>query len=589
MIRTTRHACHALFPCLLVLAAGCLYGGLSWSPDGKWLAFVTESEPRARLLADGWWARGGEDPVRTPGDGAGTQTLWICQSATGLCWKLSADRASLSSPAWSPDGTELAYTRRTDLPNGRARYEVVLQRGFKECVVLLSRELEAGGGRGAAALPRQEAAASASLAMPAWSPRGTFLAVPWLEPLGTAVLRVADRSLVATYPDACLPSWAPDEQRLALVQAGDQEGYYLAQPNFGAMLPAVATHNAVQPAVWDPSGESFYAVEWRQDPQGAGTLHIAELVAFDLKTGAVRSIRRIGSDRVPPGREPGGVYLAAVPGTRQVVAVVSGESRPTQVVVMDLDPTTPPRYVALPDPALGAGAPAASRDAHTLALRYGLPHALGVPALLDLRTGVFRTILPDRATQRLAAQSVIAAILHLLDGAPAGTAGTAVRYVWLPTPGEMKSLALRDGRAADRVERLGRLGLELLAEELAPDLHEPPDRAILEARMFLASVAGNYAAALDAARALEPLLQSPDERVALGVVRAGCYVALGRRIEARELLDLLGRKAAGEPPGQRPSPLAPPLRNPDDRSASAADPLRATITRLRDELAQSPE
>ena len=64
----------------------CSYAGLSWSPDGKALAFVAS--------------------------GSGTATLYVLQGATTR--KVATIRGLAASPRWSPDGTALAFLATQD-------------------------------------------------------------------------------------------------------------------------------------------------------------------------------------------------------------------------------------------------------------------------------------------------------------------------------------------------------------------------------------------------------------------------------------------------------------------------------------------
>jgi Tol biopolymer transport system component len=72
-----------------VLRCGCFVGDVSWSPDGQWFAYVQDYGHGSTILkvrADG------RDPtVLTAADG-------------------SAPLSEASSPEWSPDGTQIAFS-----------------------------------------------------------------------------------------------------------------------------------------------------------------------------------------------------------------------------------------------------------------------------------------------------------------------------------------------------------------------------------------------------------------------------------------------------------------------------------------------
>jgi hypothetical protein len=458
----------------------------------------------------------------------------------------------------------------------KSRGEIVLQRGFEEGRVLVSCGPKAPPDRpgGFAEQAKQLSLTTASMT-PAWSPRGTFLAVPWLDPAGTAIIRVDDGTVIARYPNGYFPSWSPDEQTVALVLPGDSEGYHVTSPNFGPALPAVATKHAVQAAVWEPTGNAFHAVTWRETNVGALPPYTAELVRFDMLKKRAEVVRPVIHRRPPAGEDPASIYFARIPGAPSFMIIAPSAGHRTDVYETKLDRQTPARQHTLLDADLLIGAPSFGLDKSQFAVRYGPPQNMGVPALCDLRTGDLQAIIPDRATQVLAVQCIIERILHLFEfTTPTDLKNPTMRWVRLPSPAAMAAFALRDGRLADRVERLARFGLRLLDHppEGTPDAQEL--RALAEARMFLHYIAADYGAALRAAESLEPMLDSTHDRLALSLVRAQCYIGQRKWPAARDLLIVLHQKV-----GKVSEVELPDLENEQKR-------LSRTIQDLLDEIAE---
>jgi len=75
-----------------------------WSPDGRWLAFMTEREPGSIPPL----AEKAEKPS-TEAKPAGRQ-IWLISPVGGEAWALSKHGAAIETFRWSEDGKQIAFT-----------------------------------------------------------------------------------------------------------------------------------------------------------------------------------------------------------------------------------------------------------------------------------------------------------------------------------------------------------------------------------------------------------------------------------------------------------------------------------------------
>jgi len=86
-----------------------------WSPDGRWLAFVTEREPNAILPEEPKDAKKEEktDEKKDAGSASGkpaARQIWLISPEGGEAWQLTEHPTDVGSFHWSKDGKQIAYT-----------------------------------------------------------------------------------------------------------------------------------------------------------------------------------------------------------------------------------------------------------------------------------------------------------------------------------------------------------------------------------------------------------------------------------------------------------------------------------------------
>jgi Tol biopolymer transport system component len=238
---------------------------LAWLPDGSRVLYSTGIRPRSDL-----WA--------VQSDGSGLRRL----TASGL---------NLTEPAWSHDGTRLAYAA--------APYSGGLC-GYCDPRVVIA---DAAGRRLALVpgTPGGDSPFGSPLdAGPSWSPDGTRLALEHELSGELDVVTLAQGTRVRIAADGFSPAWSPDGSTIAYVGGGQ----------IRAVAPDGTGTRTLAPAVRDAE-----SVAW--SPDGRTLAYSTETGIYVVPADASAPPRRVAAARQPgrPSFSPDGALLAFAAGT----------------------------------------------------------------------------------------------------------------------------------------------------------------------------------------------------------------------------------------------------------------------------------
>jgi dipeptidyl aminopeptidase/acylaminoacyl peptidase len=259
-----------------------------WSPDGKWIAFLSD---RPAILKD---AKEGK-----------TQ-LWLIGAAGGEARELTKVETGVNSFEWAPSGKVIAFTS-TD-PDSKARKDHVEKYGE---VQVISGDysmthlwlLDVTGADGDAAHPpdpkRLTEGNTFTVNGFSWSPENARIAFsaqrdPDLGSSDTAdiyVVTLADKSvkkIVSTSGPDSDPVWSPDGTQIAYSTANANPNFFYTNSRI-AIVPATGGTPRVVSGQFD---EEAAPVAWGPDGIYFGALQrtYAHLFRLNLKTAAIERV-----------------------------------------------------------------------------------------------------------------------------------------------------------------------------------------------------------------------------------------------------------------------------------------------------------
>ena len=285
-----------------------------WSPDGKWIAFVSDRAPAGS-------ADGGGD-----GENSKCSRVWLISSSGGEALPLYNEKLEVHAFAWAPDSSSIYFSAKAPLTHDEQNQQkdewkdVVRWREQNRGDVLLKLAVDGALARAVAVPAANEAPSAASVDT---EPSSKLAA-------GSATLAAIDLAIseIAPSPDGKEVAFLTEPVHKRIENPGDYE-VFLVDASGGK--PRQVTHNqAVESNLrWSPDGKWLHLVV----AAGAGSLEgkyrdvQGRLYRLDPTSG---NIERLGSSfegsfdqytMLPDGRE----LALGLKGTETQVYLVDGD------------------------------------------------------------------------------------------------------------------------------------------------------------------------------------------------------------------------------------------------------------------------
>jgi dipeptidyl aminopeptidase/acylaminoacyl peptidase len=289
-----------------------------WSPDGRWLAFVTERE------SDASSAPPAPAPEEKDEKKPGAIQIWLISPRGGEAWELTEHETDVGEFRWSKDGKKIAFTAppaetkaNKDRKEKYSDFEVS-ERDYSQNQLWL---VDVAAAEAVLApLKAKQVTSDPALNVTgfAWSPDSTQLAFsatpnPLMANRGDSDIYLLDlghenrvRRIVALPGPDNSPVFSPDGKRLAFTTALGQKYYYYVNGHIATVdLDTVLAHPATDPSEvkdltahfdedadlldWGPDGIFFDALQkttshlFRLDPDSGAITRLTQPAAFVLE------------------------------------------------------------------------------------------------------------------------------------------------------------------------------------------------------------------------------------------------------------------------------------------------------------------
>ncbi len=293
-------------------------GRSEWSPDGRWLAFLTEREASAVEPLPPEEKKDEKKEEEKEGESSGkpaAQQIWLISPEGGEAWQLTKSETDVGEFHWSKDSKSIAFT--AGAPESKASkdrkekysdYEV-FEKDYRQSQLWMVNASEAEKNYLPMAAKRMLSDLSMNVTSFRWSPDGTKIAFgatrnPLLAYSGDEDIYLLDlangnsvRKIVALSGPDSSPVFSPDGLRLAFATALGQPYYYYANAHIATVdLAAVLSRPAATPADVHDLTASFdedpYLIDWGPDGIyfGAQQKTNSHLFRLDAQTGGVRRV-----------------------------------------------------------------------------------------------------------------------------------------------------------------------------------------------------------------------------------------------------------------------------------------------------------
>ena len=262
--------------------------GPEWSPDGKWLAFVTEREastvtpagPGEKESKKGEKKEGGTEGAAGGGGKPAARQIWVISPEGGEAWQLTKHETDIGGFQWSKDGKQIAFTASSaeskaekDRKEKFSEYEV-FEEDFRQNQLWVVDVAAAVKGEAPVEARQITKDPALNVGAFAWSPDATRIAFsarrnPMLAFLGSEDLYLVDlahdnavHTLVALEGPDGNPVFSPDGKKLAFSTA-------LAQPYFfyaNSHLAVVDVEQALAKPARTPAEVRDLTAKFDEDP-----------------------------------------------------------------------------------------------------------------------------------------------------------------------------------------------------------------------------------------------------------------------------------------------------------------------------------
>ncbi len=565
------------------LTALCLHAPMSWSPDGRWLAYTMVEPADTPTLKPGWlYDSGALFPARRgsflplderPKTGFPRYRIWATERVSGVSVLIADAAYPLSSPAWGPDGHTLFYCRfvprlpETDLNLLQGRCELVVQESLdRQRVIMTLPDIT---------LDRDQLASFCELKA-SWSPDGQYVAVP--RPGRTAAILIVlpeQGRVLKTLDRASLPSWSPDSSRLTFVRtARDGSSTQTLQVighDFGAGRALAELSEMSEPASWSRDGQWVLVAAQRVQvrPQNFELLRVFIDSGVATRAMLLRDegpFRESNRGRSPlrnpqPPENPNANRMltlgldAPSPNAAQRFSLGFDRDQEQCIFSADREGQIPVigysnirRQTVLKkfhpiDISLRIGSLALHPDDPLVAVRIDTLGGSSPPLLCDLGStnANVKLVAPDGCTRQEWLTTLVATAHGLLQTVPQPSFdGQPVERVsLLPAPGEIPE----QNPSVIRLHQIGKVARTLLDEPPADQSSAGSDdsvgKAQDECRLFFDYLRGNYKDAEADLDVLASRAATPDLRFRLLALRAQVLHARDMTHQARAVIDYL--------------------------------------------------